>query len=268
MLGTLKPNKAAGPDKIHPLALKELRDTLAPILQVIFTESLQSGKLPDDWKTANVVPIYKKGSKHLPVNYRPVSLTCICSKVMEHIIVSQLCRHLEQHKILDKNQHGFRKGLSTETQLVDFVQELHAGTIHGRQIDAIVMDFSKAFDKVAHDRLLYKLDKYGVHGKTAIWIKDFLSGRTQKVVLDGHCSQNVPVTSGVPQSSVLGPILFLIFINDISQGISSQMRFFADDTIIYRQISTHSDSEALQEDLKTLENWSRVWQMEFHPSKC
>ena len=119
-------------DKIHPLALKELRDTLAPILQVIFTESLQSGKLPDDWKTANVVPIYKKGSKHLPVNYRPVSLTCICSKVMEHIIVSQLCRHLEQHKILDKNQHGFRKGLSTETQLVDFVQELHAGTIHGR----------------------------------------------------------------------------------------------------------------------------------------
>ena len=187
---------------------------------------------------------------------------------MEHIIVSQLCRHLEQHKILDKNQHGFRKVLSTETQLVDFVQELHAGTIHGRQIDAIVMDFSKAFDKVAHDRLLYKLDKYGVHRKTAIWIKDFLSGRTQKVVLDGHCSQNVPVTSGVPQGSVLGPILFLIFINDISQGISSQMRLFADDTIIYRQISTHSDSEALQEDLKTLENWSRVWQMEFHPSKC
>ena len=132
MLGTLKPHKAAGPDMIRPLILRDLRDTIAPILQVIFSRSLETGKLPRDWKVANVVPIFKKGSKHLPVNYRPVSLTCVCSKVKEHVIVSQVNRHLESQGILDRNQHGFWRGLSTETQLIDFIQELHTGTANGK----------------------------------------------------------------------------------------------------------------------------------------
>ena len=161
MLGTLKPNKAAGPDMIRPLILRDLHDTIAPILQVIFSRSLEIGKLPRDWKVANVVPIFKKGSKHLPVNYRPVSLTCFYSKVMEHVIVSQVNRHLESRGITDRNQHGFRRGLSTETQLIDFIS---TGTANGKQVDAVVMDFSKAFDKVAHNRLLYKIDKYGIQG--------------------------------------------------------------------------------------------------------
>ena len=268
LLKNLKPNKAAGPNKIRPLVLRELREEIAPILEAIFTKSLDTGKLPDDWKSANVVPIYKKGSKHLPVNYRPVSLTCICSKLMEHIVVSQIAKHLDRHRILDPNQHGFRKGLSCETQLIQFVQELHSNTAQGKQVDAIVMDFSKAFDKVAHSRLLYKLDKYGIEGKTKNWIKDFLTNRSQQVVLDGMASSNVPVTSGVPQGSVLGPILFLIFINDISDRITSNIRLFANDTIIYRNIKNTEDAEKLQTDLHTLERWSREWQMEFHPSKC
>ena len=268
MLGTLKPHKAAGPDKIRPLVLKELRDTVAPILQQVFTKSLASGKLPLDWKTANVVPIYKKGSKHLPVNYRPVSLTCICSKIMEHILASQVTRHLNNNGILDKNQHGFRPGLSCDTQLIEFVQDLHTSLQSGHQVDAVVMDFSKAFDKVSHNRLMYKLDEYGINGKTAAWIEDFLRGRTQQVVVDGESSPTAPVTSGVPQGSVLGPILFLIFINDISRDTSSSIRLFADDTIIYRPLRHPSDCRALQQDLQHLEKWSKEWQMEFHPQKC
>ena len=268
MVATLKPHKAAGPDCIRPLILKELRDTIAPILQVIFTRSFKTGKLPSDWKKANAVPVFKKGSKQLPVNYRPVSLTCICCKLMEHIIVSQISRHLDDNNILNKNQHGFRRGLSCETQLVEFVHELHQGTIKGGQVDAIVMDFSKAFDKVAHNRLMHKLDKYGIQGNTAAWIKDFLSERTQQVVVDGEFSGQVPVTSGVPQGSVLGPVLFLLFINDITEGVTSDMRLFADDTIIYKTIRSRTDSDNLQKDLSRLEKWSKDWQMEFHPAKC
>ena len=182
LLGALKPHKAAGPDKLKPLALKELRDSLAPILQVIFTKSLSSGKLPRDWKSANVVPIYKKGARHLAVNYRPVSLTCICSKIMEHILVSQISKHLDKYDILDKNQHGFRKGLSCETQLIEFIKDLHSSVDNGTQVDAVVMDFSKAFDKVPHNRLLFKLKEYGIDSNTLAWIGDFLGDRTKHVV--------------------------------------------------------------------------------------
>ena len=268
LLHDLNPKKAPGPDNLAPRLLRELRNTLAPILTELYNRSLLEGKLPDDWKTANVVPIYKKGSKHLPSNYRPVSLTCICSKMLEHIVVSQITSHLDRHSILSNNQHGFRKGRSCETQLLDFVHDLHNDTIKGGQVDAVVMDFAKAFDKVSHDKLLLKMDMYGIQGKTSHWVKGFLSARTQKEVLEGETSGEVPVTSGVPQGSVLGPTLFLIFINDIADGCSSPVRLFADDTIIYRHIRTPLDNHLLQSDLSTLEKWSNDWQMEFHPSKC
>ena len=223
---------------------------------------------PNGYILEYFVPIYKKGPKHLAVNYRPVSLTCICSKLMEHIMVSQISRHLDTHKILLKNQHGFLSRLSCETQLLEFVQELHDNLNNGQQVDAIIMDFSKAFDKVAHNRLLHKLDNYGISGKANRWIADFLSGRSQQVVVEGCASGKVPVTSGVPQGSVLGPVLFLVYINDIADKTSSAVRLFADDTIIYRPITTVNDQTTLQKDLNALDHWSRVWQMEFHPSKC
>ena len=268
LLASLKPHKAAGPDQLNPRVLKEIKEAIAPSLKTIFTRSYQTGQVPHDWKQANVVPIYKKGPKHLAVNYRPVSLTCICSKLMEHIMVSQISRHLDTHKILLKNQHGFLSRLSCETQLLEFVQELHDNLNNGQQVDAIIMDFSKAFDKVAHNRLLHKLDNYGISGKANRWIADFLSGRSQQVVVEGCASGKVPVTSGVPQGSVLGPVLFLVYINDIADKTSSAVRLFADDTIIYRPITTVNDQTTLQKDLNALDHWSRVWQMEFHPSKC
>ena len=183
-------------------------------------------------------------------------------------MVSQISQHLDTHKILLKNQHGFLSRLSCETQWLEFVQEPHDNLNNGQQVDALIMDFSKAFDKVAHNRLLHKLDNYGISGKANRWIADFLSGRSQQVVVEGCASGKVLVTSGVPQGSVLGPVIFLVYINGITDKTSSAVRLFADDTIIYRPITTVNDQTTQQKDLNVLDHWSRVWQMEFHPSKC
>ena len=202
LLSSLKPHKAAGPDNIKPLVLKELAEVTAPILQHIFQRSLDTGVVPQDWRDANITPIFKKGSRFLASNYRPVSLTCICSKLMEHIIVSHVMQHLESTGSLSDRQHGFRSKRSCETQLVDFVQQLTKHIDQGGQVDAVIMDFSKAFDKVSHIRLLHKLDKMGIRGKPLNWVKQFLTDRRQRVVVDGETSDTVPVTSGVPQGSV------------------------------------------------------------------
>jgi hypothetical protein len=268
LLSSLKPHKAAGPDRIKPLVLKELAIEIAPILRYIFQRSLDTGEVPRDWRDANVTPIYKKGSGLMASNYRPVSLTCICSKVLEHIIVSGMKVHLESSGILCDRQHGFREKRSCETQLVDFVHELSQHLNKGQQVDAIIMDFSKAFDRVAHNALLHKLGRVGVTGKTQIWIQNFLSNRRQQVVVEGSSSPQGFVTSGVPQGSVIGPILFLIYINDLPASVSSEVRLFADDTIVYRHIKTPTDCDILQSDLLKLESWEREWQMEFHPGKC
>ena len=148
------------------------------------------------------------------------------------------------------------------------MEDLHSGTGTHKQVDILVMDFAKAFDKVSHNRLLYKLQAYGIQGKAHRWIADFLAGRSQKVVVDGEESESCPVTSGVPQGSVLGPTLFLLFINDIGNDITSNIRLFADDTILYRPISSSTDADQLQADLDRLHDWSNKWQMVFHPAKC
>ena len=268
LLAELNPHKAAGPDAIRPLVLKELRRTIAPALCTIFSRSYKTGQVPGDWRTANIAPIFKKGCRNTAANYRPVSLTCICSKLMEHIMVSQISNHLDKQKILSPYQHGFRVGKSCETQLIEFIEDLHDHLRNKVEVDAVVMDFSKAFDKVAHNRLLLKLHDCGIQGRAHAWIKSFLTGRTQRVLVEGSASGYIPVTSGVPQGSVLGPVLFLIYINDIANNLTSSVRLFADDTIVYRVIRTPTDRLDLQKDLHKLESWSKHWQMHFHPAKC
>jgi hypothetical protein len=249
--------------------LKELANIIAPVVSQIYRASLKQGKIPDVWKQAHVTPVYKKGEKYKAANYRPVSLTCILCKQMEHILATQIMKHLNLNHLLYDKQHGFRSKLSCETQLIEFTADVLKTLQDRKQCDTIVMDFSKAFDKVSHSRLLYKLERVGIDPQTRKWIKSFLTGRTQTVIIDGEESTAVPVTSGVPQGSVLGPILFLVFIDDMPLYTKhSQVRLFADDTIVYLTVTAIDDCEKLQEDLKSLEKWEKEWQMEFHPDKC
>ena len=233
LLKNLKPGKAAGPDRLKPRLLQELCTEIAPVLQIIFERSLQTGKIPSDWSKALVAPIFKKGDKSSAANYRPISLTCILCKVLEHIIASNVVEHMNKHDLLYDLQHGFREKRSRETQLTMMVEELARNACAGKQTDLILLDFSKAFDKVRHSKLLWKLDQYGIRGNALNWIYAFLGNRSQSVVLEGEESDLVPVTPGVPQGSVLGPILFLIYINDLPDQIVSQVRLFADDTAVY-----------------------------------
>ena len=177
--------------------------------------------------------------------------------------------HLNTNNILYDLQHGFRDKRSCETQLLALVHELAHGVNANKQTDMAILDFSKAFDKVSHKRLLYKLQWYGADPLTHAWIADFLSNRTQAVVLEGETSTSVPVTSGVPQGTVLGPILFLVYINDLPDCISnSTVRLFADDCILYRQIDSTADCLKLQDDLNALQHWEDMWLMTFNAKKC
>ena len=268
LLQGLKPDKAPGPDQIRPLLLQKLCLEIAPILQVIFSKSLEEGSLPSDWLKANVSPIFKKGEKSSPANYRPISLTCILCKIFEHIVTSNVVKHFDENQILYDLQHGFRSKRSCETQLTMLIEEILRNMKDGKQTDIILLDFSKAFDKVNHEKLIFKLHNYGIRGKTLSWIKAFLNGRSQTVVLEGDCSMEVPVTLGVPQGSVLGPILFLAYINDLPDKVKSQVRLFADDTTAYLAITKLSDSDQLQADLDILQEWELRWDMQFNPSKC
>ena len=176
--------------------------------------------------------------------------------------------YLDKHQLLHSNQHGFRKKLSCETQLIQFVQDISGTLNESGQTDIIVMDFSKAFDKVDHKRLLLKLHRFGINNDVITWIGSFLSNRTQRVVLEGEESDICPVMSGVPQGSVLGPCLFLLYINDMLDMIESNIRLFADGTIMYLTVSNQADCQALQSDLSKLETWESEWLMAFNPDKC
>jgi hypothetical protein len=174
LLLNLNPNKAAGPDEIKPRVLKELATEIALILTIIFQISLESGVVPSDWKTAHVAPVYKKGPKYNPENYRPISLTCICCKLLEHIVVSNIMSYADKYNILYPFQHGFRKFRSSETQLIEFIDNVTRNLDDGKQTDVLIMDFSKVFDKVSHSLLINKLKHYGIRGKVNNWIESFL----------------------------------------------------------------------------------------------
>ena len=270
LMSNLNENKATGADGIPSKILKICSNELAPVFTLFFQSSLDQGKVPDDWKTANIVHIHKKSSKFDAENYRPISLTSISCKLLEHIIHSSIMDHFDLYKVLTDCQHGFRTKRSCESQLITTCKDFVDCLENQGQIDAVLLDFSKAFDKVHHGNLLLKLSHYGIHGSLFSWIKDFLSGRSQRVVLDGQESSPKPVLSGVPQGSVLGPLLFLVYINDMCEQLSpgTTLRLFADDSLLYRTIRSLSDAQALQKDLNILQKWEIDWNMEFHPKKC
>ena len=222
LLSNLKSNKAGGPDKITARFLKEMASFLAPSLTLLFKASFTQGILPDDWKKANVIPVYKKGDRSCAANYRSISLTCIVCKIMEHIICSNIFSHLDKYGILCDQQHGFRHKRSCETQLITTINDFATALNNSEQVDAIFLDLSKAFDTVPHKCLCYKLSFYGIRGTILKWIKCFLTDRTQQVIINGKCSDSLPVLSGVPQGSVLGPLLFTCYINDIPNDLKQR----------------------------------------------
>lgn len=187
---------------------------------------------------------------------------------MEHIIYSNVCKHLEKAGLLCHQQHGFRKGHSCETQLIGAFNDWAAVLNNKSQTDVAVLDFSKAFDVVPHKRLTNKLHAYGVRGNTLNWVSSFLSNRQQRVHINGACSNWAPVLSGVPQGTVLGPLLFLLYINDIVRDIDCNIRLFADDCIIYKEINSITDCTILQNDLNKLQKWQQTWLMKFNIEKC
>ncbi|MCP3679103.1 MAG: reverse transcriptase family protein [Gammaproteobacteria bacterium] len=267
-LNKMKENKSPGPDRIYPKILKNVKNQIANPLTQIFNKSLQEKKVPTDWKLADVTPIFKKGDRKLPGNYRPISLTSVVCKLLESIIRDKIVKHLEHHNLIRDSQHGFRNKRSCLTNLLEFYNKLFHIHDQTKTLDIIYLDFQKAFDKVPHNKLLTKVKALGIIGNIYGWIENWLQGRKQRVVVNGETSSWVPVGSGVPQGSVLGPILFLIYINDIDIGISSPISKFADDTKIGRPVIDNKDRLNLQKDLDTISNWSEKWQMPFNINKC
>ena len=270
LLNRLNTQKATGPDGISSRFLKEFSAEISSPLTLIFNLSLKSGTLPRDWLHAFVVPVYKGGNKdkNKAENYRPVSLTSICCKCLEHIVYSNIMTHLNLNNILSDYQHGFREKRSCVSQLLTTINDFARNLNDKKQTDSILLDFSKAFDKVNHFKLCLKVSHYGIRGTTLKWIKAFLSNRTQQVLLNGKSSDTANVLSGVPQGTVLGPLLFLIYINDMPSYVKSHIRLFADDAYLYRIIDRIDDPITLQEDLTALQQWETLWDMEFHPEKC
>ncbi len=267
-LSKINISKSQGPDGIPPWFLNRYASHLAPVIHDIFQSSVDSGQVPNTWKEANVTAIFKKGSRAETSNYRPISLTPVVSKLLEHIIHSHIMKHLEQHHILTDHQHGFRAKRSTETQLIQTIHDISKSLDEKKSVDMAILDFTKAFDKVPHKRLIHKLKHYGITGPISSWINSFLTGRTQQVVINGSKSTSTQVISGVPQGTVLGPLLFLLYINDLPDNLSSTVRLFADDCLLYSPIKTDQDTSVLQNDLLKLEKWQHTWLMKFNPTKC
>ena len=267
ILKSLNPSKSIGPDGIHPRILKETSDILAFPLHLIFRSSLQHGMIPNEWKIAHVTPVHKKGSKHSKENYRPISLTSIVCRVMERILKNKIVDHLERNDLLSNEQYGFRSKRSCVLQLLETLEEWTSCVDRGKSLDVIYFDFAKAFDSVLHKRLLSKMHSYGIRGNILNWIEQFLSGRKQRVVLNGFKSPWSNVQSGVPQGSVLGPLLFLIHVNDIPKcAKSSKVKMFADDLKLFSTNTTSNND--IQQDISSIEHWSDTWQLPLNKQKC
>ena len=268
LLISLKVNKAHGPDDISVHMIKLCGDSLIFPLKLIFNNILSTGIFPKQWKRANVTPVHKKDNKQLIKNYRPISLLPIFAKVFEKNIFMELYNHLVRNNLITNNQSGFRPGDSVTNQLIYLVHEIYKSfdCYENFEVRSVYLDMSKAFDKVWHKGLIFKLEQNGVTGNLLKLLKNYISNREQRVVLNGMHSDWGSINSGVPQGSVLGPLLFLIYINDLENGIKSSIKFFADDTSLFSTVSDPiTSAENINHNLKLISQWAFQWKMSFNP---
>ena len=271
LINQLDKRKSPGPDGISAYLLKEFSvniPTFIPCITMIFNKSLKTHSIPKDWKTASICPIFKSGDRSLASNYRPISLTAIASKIIEHIIVSSMWKHIEKNNILSGVQHGFRPGFGTTTQLLHVAHKASQALDTKMEYHMVSFDFAKAFDKVPHKLLVYKLQKYRFSNQIVLWVEEWLRDRTSVVSVNGMTSAEFGVVSGVPQGSVLGPLLFLLYINDLPDVLKNcECRLYADDTLVGMNLSQFDHAE-LQNNVSALERWASDWGMLFNTKKC
>ena len=264
----LRDNSASGPEGLAAILLKKCKESLAKPLYSLWRDCLDHGITPSKLKEAHVIPVHKGGSQSIPSNYRPIALTSHLIKIFEKVVRNNLVQFLEENNLFNKNQHGFRLGRSCLSQLLDYHDKIISSLEAGFNVDSVYLDFSKAFDKVDHQIVLAKLSLIGIRGKLLLWIESFLTSRMQHVMVNGVFSSQCPVVSGVPQGSVLGPLLFLVLLSDIDSNIvSSCLASFADDTRLWKGISGVNDASALQRDLEIVYQWAEDNNMSFNNLK-
>ena len=264
----LSNNSSSGPDGVAAILLKKCKKQLSKPLSILWRNCLDLGVTPDDLKAAHIIHIFKSGHQGLASNYRPIALTSHLIKIFEKIVRNAMVKYMDENNLFNDSQHGFRQGRSCLSQLLTQFERILSRLEAKQNVDVIYLDFSKAFDKVDHQIILEKLRLMGVKGKLLLWIKSFLFNRTQRVMVNGFLSEPVNVISGVPQGSVLGPLLFLILISDINKDVlQSFLSSFADDTRIGMSITSEEDVLQLQEDLNKVYLWAQQNNMSFNENK-
>ena len=268
LIKLLNLNKATGPDLISNKMLKSVSEEISVPLSILFNRSFRGGKFAQTWKKANILPLFKQGDESLPSNYRPVSLLSGVGKLQERIVFKHIYNHLIANNFLYKYQSGFLPTHYTTFQLVDIYQHIYQ-TFDNNQYSCMVFcDLSKAFDRVWHKGLIFKLKQYGISGDLLNWITDYLEDRQQRVIIKSYTSNYKTVSAGVPQGLVLGPLLFLIYIYDIADSLLSLTRLFADDSSLFYSASSILDIECIiNHDQQLLAAWAKQWLITCNPLK-